>query len=250
MGHFCDGRVSAVIGTHSHVPTADGRILAKGTAYMTDVGMCGDYDSVIGMRKEAAVQRFVRKMPSERLEVAEGAASLCAASSRPTTPAGSRATSRLCASAVSSRRLGRTGPAPTRSAPEPSSFGAPCRPGHPRGHAARLVGRLAAGADQCRDHAPRARPRLCRGARRGARCRLGRCALGGGDGARRGAPPFGRGSARGARHPQHRAAPGLGLGLSQERLAWPACAARPSARGGGAARLRQGRLCAWALPWR
>lgn len=78
MGHFCDGRVSAVIGTHSHVPTADGRILAKGTAYMTDVGMCGDYNSVIGMRKEAAVQRFVRKMPSERLEVAEGAASLCA----------------------------------------------------------------------------------------------------------------------------------------------------------------------------
>jgi metallophosphoesterase (TIGR00282 family) len=78
MGHFCDGRVSAVVGTHSHVPTADHRILAKGTAYMTDVGMCGDYDSVIGMRKEPAVQRFVRKMPSERLEVADGAASLCA----------------------------------------------------------------------------------------------------------------------------------------------------------------------------
>jgi len=77
MGHFCDGRVSAVLGTHSHVPTADHRILAKGTAYMTDVGMCGDYDSVIGMQKEAAIARFVRKMPGERLEVAEGEATLC-----------------------------------------------------------------------------------------------------------------------------------------------------------------------------
>ena len=61
MGHFCDGRASAVIGTHSHVPTADYRILARGTAYMTDVGMCGDYDSVIGMRKEGAVARFVHQ---------------------------------------------------------------------------------------------------------------------------------------------------------------------------------------------
>jgi 2',3'-cyclic-nucleotide 2'-phosphodiesterase len=78
MGHFCDGRVSAVIGTHSHVPTADYRILEKGTAYMTDVGMCGNYDSVIGMRKENSVQRFVRKMPGERLEVADGPATLCA----------------------------------------------------------------------------------------------------------------------------------------------------------------------------
>jgi len=78
MGHFCDGRVSAVIGTHSHVPTADYRILENGTAYMTDVGMCGDYDSVIGMRKEGSVRRFVRKLPGERLEVAEGPATLCA----------------------------------------------------------------------------------------------------------------------------------------------------------------------------
>jgi metallophosphoesterase (TIGR00282 family) len=78
MGHFCDGRASAVIGTHSHVPTADYRIFPGGTAYMTDAGMCGDYDSVIGMRKEGAVQRFVRKMPGDRLEVAEGAATLCA----------------------------------------------------------------------------------------------------------------------------------------------------------------------------
>jgi len=77
MGHFCDGRVSAVIGTHSHVPTADYRILERGTAYMTDVGMCGDYDSVIGMRKEGSIARFVTKLPGERLEVAEGAATLC-----------------------------------------------------------------------------------------------------------------------------------------------------------------------------
>jgi 2',3'-cyclic-nucleotide 2'-phosphodiesterase len=79
MGFFCDGRVSAVIGTHSHVPTADARILPKGTAFMTDAGMCGDYDSVIGMQKEAAVARFVRKMPGERLQVADGAGALCAA---------------------------------------------------------------------------------------------------------------------------------------------------------------------------
>lgn len=78
MGHFCDGRASAVFGTHSHVPTADYRILEKGTAYMTDVGMCGDYDSVIGMRKQGSVQRFVRKMPGERLEAADGPATLCA----------------------------------------------------------------------------------------------------------------------------------------------------------------------------
>ncbi len=79
MGHFCDGRASAVIGTHSHVPTADGQILVKGTAYMTDAGMCGDYDSVIGMQKETAVARFVRKMPGDRLQVAEGEGTLCAA---------------------------------------------------------------------------------------------------------------------------------------------------------------------------
>jgi 2',3'-cyclic-nucleotide 2'-phosphodiesterase len=77
MGHFCDGRTSAVVGTHSHVPTADHRILAKGTAYTTDLGMCGDYDSVIGMQKEIAVTRFVRKLPGERLEVAVGEPTIC-----------------------------------------------------------------------------------------------------------------------------------------------------------------------------
>ncbi|HLI21967.1 MAG TPA: TIGR00282 family metallophosphoesterase [Stellaceae bacterium] len=79
MGHFCDGRVSAVVGTHSHIPSADHRILAKGTAYATDLGMCGDYDSVIGMQKEPAVARFVRKLPGERLEVAGGEATICGA---------------------------------------------------------------------------------------------------------------------------------------------------------------------------
>lgn len=79
VGHFCDGRVSAVVGTHSHVPTADAQILPGGTAYQTDLGMCGDYDSVIGMKKELAVTRFVTKLKGERLTAAEGKATLCAA---------------------------------------------------------------------------------------------------------------------------------------------------------------------------
>jgi hypothetical protein len=78
MGYFCDGRASAVFGTHCHVPTADYRILPQGTAYATDVGMCGDYDSVIGMETGAAIARFVKKMPGERLQVSEGEATLCA----------------------------------------------------------------------------------------------------------------------------------------------------------------------------
>src|SRR5215469_9231291 len=77
MGQLLDGRVSLVVGTHSHVPTADAQILPRGTAYQTDAGMCGDYDSVIGMQKAAAVARFVTKMPGERLQVAEGPATLC-----------------------------------------------------------------------------------------------------------------------------------------------------------------------------
>lgn len=77
MGHHLDGRVSAVFGSHSHVPTADAQILPGGTAYQTDAGMCGDYDSVIGMRKEIAVARFVRKMPGERLAPADGEGTMC-----------------------------------------------------------------------------------------------------------------------------------------------------------------------------
>jgi hypothetical protein len=67
-----------VVGSHSHIPTADGQILPGGTAYQTDAGMCGDYDSVIGMKKDAAIARFVRKIPGERLSPAEGIGTLCA----------------------------------------------------------------------------------------------------------------------------------------------------------------------------
>ena len=77
LGHMLDGRVSLVVGTHTHPPPADPRILAAGTAFQTDAGMCGDYDSVIGMGKDAAVTRFVRKMPTDRLQPAEGEATVC-----------------------------------------------------------------------------------------------------------------------------------------------------------------------------
>jgi metallophosphoesterase (TIGR00282 family) len=77
MGWHLDGRVSAVLGTHTHVPTADERILPQGTAYITDVGMTGCYDSVIGMDTQKSLKRFLQKLP-ERFEVAEGEATLCA----------------------------------------------------------------------------------------------------------------------------------------------------------------------------
>ena len=60
IGHFFDGAITGIIGTHTHIPTADTRILEKGTAYQTDVGMCGDYDSVIGMNKENSVKKFLK----------------------------------------------------------------------------------------------------------------------------------------------------------------------------------------------
>ncbi|NLT36244.1 MAG: TIGR00282 family metallophosphoesterase [Gaiellales bacterium] len=63
MGFYLDGRVSAVLGTHTHVRTADARVLPKGTAYMTDVGMCGSRDSVIGVRKEQVIDKFLHRMP-------------------------------------------------------------------------------------------------------------------------------------------------------------------------------------------
>ena len=78
MGHVVDGRVSLCVGTHTHVPTADQMVLPGGTAYITDVGMCGDYDSVIGMDKAIPIARFTRKLPTERLGVARGEATLCA----------------------------------------------------------------------------------------------------------------------------------------------------------------------------
>jgi metallophosphoesterase (TIGR00282 family) len=77
FAHFADGRVSAVIGTHTHVPTADAQVLPGGTAYVSDAGMCGDYDSVIGMQKAPSIRRYVTKMPGEKAKPAEGEATLC-----------------------------------------------------------------------------------------------------------------------------------------------------------------------------
>jgi metallophosphoesterase (TIGR00282 family) len=77
LGHWCDGRASLVVGTHTHVPTADLQILARGAAYQTDAGMCGDYDSVIGMDKLEPITRFVTGMSKGRFSPAEGEATLC-----------------------------------------------------------------------------------------------------------------------------------------------------------------------------
>ena len=77
FGHFCDGRASLVAGTHTHVPTADHQILPGGTGFMADAGMCGDFDSVIGMEKTEPMQRFLRKLPVERMRPAEGPATVC-----------------------------------------------------------------------------------------------------------------------------------------------------------------------------
>jgi len=77
MGYFCDGRASLVIGTHQHVPTADTRILPQGTAYQTDAGMCGDYNSIIGMELDEPMRRFTTRMRSARFEPATGPATLC-----------------------------------------------------------------------------------------------------------------------------------------------------------------------------
>lgn len=76
MGHWCDGRASLCVGTHTHVPTADAQILEKGCAYLTDAGMCGDYDSVIGMEKLEPMRRFITGMPKARFEPAAGVATL------------------------------------------------------------------------------------------------------------------------------------------------------------------------------
>ncbi|MEM9846093.1 MAG: TIGR00282 family metallophosphoesterase [Pseudomonadota bacterium] len=77
MGHFCDGRASVVVGTHTHVPTADVQILPGGTAFQSDAGMCGDYLSVIGMDKAEPMRRFVTGMSKERFTPAMGEATLC-----------------------------------------------------------------------------------------------------------------------------------------------------------------------------
>ena len=77
IGHYLDGKVTAILGTHTHVPTADLQILKKGTFYQTDLGMCGDYDSVIGMKKEVCIQKFTKKFIKTRLEPASGEGTLC-----------------------------------------------------------------------------------------------------------------------------------------------------------------------------
>ncbi len=77
VGQYLNGRVSMVVGTHTHIPTADTQILPGGTAYQTDIGMCGDYNSVIGMKPDAAIGRFRKVMPVERLSPAEGEATVC-----------------------------------------------------------------------------------------------------------------------------------------------------------------------------
>lgn len=77
MGQFLDGRASLVVGTHSHVPTADAQIFDGGTAYQTDAGMCGDYDSVIGMDKAEPINRFTKKVRGDRYTPANGDGTLC-----------------------------------------------------------------------------------------------------------------------------------------------------------------------------
>ncbi|MBH0239386.1 TIGR00282 family metallophosphoesterase [Methylobrevis albus] len=76
LAHFVDGRASLVVGTHTHVPTSDHRILAGGTAYMSDAGMTGDYDGVLGMEKDEPIHRFLTKVPSQRFQPAAGPATL------------------------------------------------------------------------------------------------------------------------------------------------------------------------------
>jgi metallophosphoesterase (TIGR00282 family) len=76
LGYYLDGRASVVVGTHTHVQTADERILPHGTAYITDVGMVGPQDSIIGMETEAVVEKFLTQMP-RRFQVAEGLVTLC-----------------------------------------------------------------------------------------------------------------------------------------------------------------------------
>lgn len=77
LAQMLDGRVSFVVGTHTHIPTADHQILVQGTAYQTDAGMCGDYDSVIGMQKETPLARFRGEIPMRGMKPALGEATLC-----------------------------------------------------------------------------------------------------------------------------------------------------------------------------
>ena len=77
MAHYLDGDVSFVVGTHTHVPTADAQIFPNGTAYQTDAGMCGDYNSIIGMQKDGPLHKFVTGMKGARMKPAEGEGTVC-----------------------------------------------------------------------------------------------------------------------------------------------------------------------------
>lgn len=79
LGHHFDGRISTLIGTHTHVPTADHHVMRGGTAYQTDTGMTGTYESVIGVKKSAAISRFLKKVPGEKFNPADAEATLCGA---------------------------------------------------------------------------------------------------------------------------------------------------------------------------
>ncbi len=77
MAHYLDGRISGIVGTHTHIPTADACIFPKGTGYQTDAGMCGDYNSVVGMDKTVPILRFRKKMPTDRMQPASGEGTFC-----------------------------------------------------------------------------------------------------------------------------------------------------------------------------
>ena len=76
MGHFFDGKATMLVGTHTHVPTSDYRIMEKGTAYQTDIGMCGDYNSVIGMNKENSLKKFFKDASARKHYPALGEATI------------------------------------------------------------------------------------------------------------------------------------------------------------------------------
>lgn len=78
LGHYLDGKVSAVVGTHTHIPTSDERILEHGTAFQTDLGMCGDFDSVIGAKKELVVEKFTKVHSKVKIQSATGESTFCA----------------------------------------------------------------------------------------------------------------------------------------------------------------------------
>ena len=76
IGHFFDGKATLIVGTHTHVPTNDARVLSKGTAYLTDAGMCGDYNSVIGMNAQNSINRFLKKESIKHFP-AKGEGTIC-----------------------------------------------------------------------------------------------------------------------------------------------------------------------------